>query len=826
MGCMPALWFVLLALLAGGLYPRLTAQISGAPAATNGTMAVYGRGVVVPLFVNGRDQGEVRVWPQGPAGDVHIEAGPVLDALAYRVLPQAVADLRRRTDERQRLSTASIQAVGLQAAFDEQSLELRLGVPPELRPPTEVAVYGRRPPPGATEALAPSDLSAFLNMRSGLEYVHENESGVSEGLQPFRLDLEGAVNWQQWVLEGDHAYVEDADIFFQREGTRLVRDDPEHSIRYTFGDLMYPVAGFQNYQPMGGISVTRNFSLQPYRVTEPLGRASFVLKRDAKVDVLLNGRQVQTLQMQAGPHTIRDFLFANGANDVVLRITDDTGHVETIDLSFFYDTRLLAQGEQEFGYSLGEPSTFADGRLDYETDWPAFSMFHRVGVTDSLTVGGNLQGDDTQQVLGAEAIVASLLGTFAVDLAGSEAQGPGMGYAAGVQYQYSDARAATSAGGLLSLGARYHSDGFAVLGEDGETTTAGAEFYARYSQALFWRMSGGVGGSYEVKLGDEPDIESVGAFLRKRFGTGTTLEVTFDYSTDAAGEAEYRAFISLNIQMSRQSLNASYDTLSGIGRSSWQYTPAHTVGGVATEVGVQGSERDYSLFGSAFYTHYLAEIGLSQDVFTPADGFAPDTRTRFNLGTALVYADGHVGVSRPITDSFAIVVPHSSLAGQEIGIEPLSGVYSGRNSFLSPAVLPDLQGYEIRRVVTEAPDAPTGFDLGEDTRTLAPAYKSGTVIPLGTDANVTVRGTLQLADGQPVALQGGEVVNPRDPSRPPIPFFTNRQGRFFVEGLSPGEFELQLLGAADAVVPIVIPKQQIGLMDLGVLQIPAGVVLE
>ena len=49
-------------------------------------------------------------------------------------------------------------------------------------------------------------------------------------------------------------------------------------------------AGFQSYQSLLGLTVARNFSLQPYRITQPLGQTSFFLKAPSKVEVLVNGR--------------------------------------------------------------------------------------------------------------------------------------------------------------------------------------------------------------------------------------------------------------------------------------------------------------------------------------------------------------------------------------------------------------------------------------------------------------------------------------------------------------------------------------------------------
>jgi alkylation response protein AidB-like acyl-CoA dehydrogenase len=95
----------------------------------------------------------------------------------------------------------------------------------------------------------------------------------------------------------------------------------------------------------------------------------------------------------------------------------------------------LAQGEQEFAYSLGVPSILAAGGREYEARFPGFSAFHRVGLTDRLTAGLNIQGDGDQQMLGANAVWATRFGTFQPDVAVSRVESVGWDYGARLGYR-------------------------------------------------------------------------------------------------------------------------------------------------------------------------------------------------------------------------------------------------------------------------------------------------------------------------------------------------------------------------------------------------------
>ncbi len=71
------------------------------------------------------------------------------------------------------------------------------------------------------------------------------------------------------------------------------------------------------------------------------------------------------------------------------------------------------------------------------------------------------------------------------------------------------------------------------------------------------------------------------------------------------------------------------------------------------------------------------------------------------------------------------------------------------------------------------------------------------------------------ANGDPLGLQGGEVVSLSDATWPTQGFFTNRVGRFALMGLSPGRYEIRLRDRAP--LEFEIAPDQSGLVDLNTL---------
>ncbi len=225
----------------------------------------------------------------------------------------------------------------------------------------------------------PSPVSAYLNIYGAQDYVDSASSSQYRGRQPFRMSTDGALNVNGWVFENSSDFIENDPRPWQRGDARLVHDLPDDMIRTALGDLSYPVEGFQSFQPMLGLTVARDFDLQPYRVSEPTGQTSFFLNSPSRVDVYVNGSKVQTLQLNSGPFNISDFPVVGGSNDVKLVITDAAGRVEVRNVDIVSDTNLLAAGLNKFAYNIGFVSSTVERDRQYDFAQPVLSPFIAMG---------------------------------------------------------------------------------------------------------------------------------------------------------------------------------------------------------------------------------------------------------------------------------------------------------------------------------------------------------------------------------------------------------------------------------------------------------------
>ena len=182
-------------------------------------------------------------------------------------------------------------------------------------------------------------------------------------------------NYQQYI---DHP--------FQRKDVRLVYDRPEQALRFSAGDIQYLTLGYQSSVRMGGVSISKDYSLQPYILTYPIGEHEFYLTDPAEAEIWVDEVMVSKMVLEPGTHDIRGFPFSMGNNHVKIVLKDFAGRTDTIAFSFQYNTTLLTKGYSRFSFNAGFPSPIVDERYRYNQDQPCLSLAYQRGISDKLTL--------------------------------------------------------------------------------------------------------------------------------------------------------------------------------------------------------------------------------------------------------------------------------------------------------------------------------------------------------------------------------------------------------------------------------------------------------
>ena len=725
------------------------------------TAAAEPQSVALPVTADGRDAGDVGARVDIAAGTALVNAAELVDVLFRFIEPETAQALIDGADAEGYLDEAAIAASGITSVFDPSNLRLAVTVPASLRPTLDLSLRGDYQTGAVDDFVPRADVSGYINMFTGLDFVTTDSSNApgGTGRQPISTAFEGVISALGGVIQGELNYQQDDDRPWQRGDVRAIFDNQATAVRTTIGDLNYPLTGFQGFVPMAGFSNARDFDIQPYTVVQPAGSQQLLLENDSTVDVMVNGRQVDSLDLPAGPYTLSDFPVAAGANDIVLQVRDRFGRVNEIVFNQFYDGSLLAPGLSEYTIAGGMPSSRQDGLYRYDDRTPSFTGFYREGISDDLTLGGNLQGSKEVVMGGGELRVATLFGNFLIEPAASWADGRGVDGALNLQNEYYQPLGDSYLGDRLwNFAAILRGTDFAQLGNPQGTNPVSLQLAARMSQLLTEDLSLSLSGRYGFsRESGRDDTNNITILLRRRLWTGASLDLTLERDDGSDGIIGNSAFLSLRIPLGgNQTFRSTWDTSNHELELRWTDRPPNSMNAIATDLAVDHSDQGAGASGNFDYRNQRFDASLLLDANNPyLDGGTRQRSAEFDFSTALVFADGHYAVTRPVSDSFAIVVPHENLEGYVIGLNPNDGTYQAEIDWMGPAVLPDFGSYELNTVVIEVPDLPFGYDLGDETPTVLPTLTSGAVVVVGTDATVLLGGTLADNLGQPLVLEAG-----------------------------------------------------------------------
>ncbi|MBD2189220.1 fimbria/pilus outer membrane usher protein [Pseudanabaena mucicola] len=724
--------------------------------------------LIVPLVIDDREQATIRITfvPSQPQ-QTRLQSQTVITALTPILRPEILSQIQTAIANAEDVGVDVLQRNGIEANFDERRLAVFLQVSPAVR---AVNVLGDRSnlPPEAKDALPVSPLSGYVNIFASDRFNWASNQNLGIQRQPFFLGFDGAVNFHNWVLEGNWSFAEKGQPELTRGDIRIVRDDPDNAVRYLAGDYSFPTTGFQNAIAVGGIAAARNFSLQPYTIIRPVNNFEFFLERPSKVEVFANGRLAQTLNLPAGQQDLRQLPLTTGINDIELLVTDDRGQEQRINFSSAVASNLLAPNVQQFAYSFGFPSQSLAGSRNYDLSKPILSLAHRWGVSNVFTLGGYTQATSRQQLLGVEGIFATAIGNFAWDAALSNDQNVGLDYAWRLRYDFFNAKDTDRSFGLSAeqRGARFITFGNEAI----PSNKTALDLSAFYRQKLFGDIGAGLSTQYRFGR-DNPDSYRIGLDLSKSFGN-VSVNLSLSQSLDTTGVNEQRALLNmqLNLGQGSQPIQASTEVRnndSPTQQVSWGFRTPQVSESLSGSFGLSRSRGSDRLNTNFTYTGYRAIWNLAPDLSFSSN--STQANALVSVRTAIAFADGNVAFSRPISDSFALVVPEKGLASQIVGVNPDGqGTYLSRADSFGAAVVPNLSSYSVSRLLLEVPDAPTGIEVGNPVYFTLPSYKSGTVIRLGTEANVFIRGVLADAKGIAIALKAGEVRSLSDPAWQPL----------------------------------------------------------
>lgn len=785
--------------------------------------------ISLPIFVADQELGLVEAELDG-TDSVFLDRRQLADLLGARLSPDVRTGLLGNGVANPTIGLADLSAIGITARFDPAALRVDIAVALDKQGATPLSVIDDSAASVGRDFLAPSDVSASLTL-IGSQAIEWR--GPESGAGPVALLAQFAAN--AGGLDGvsffaDFAREARAGSRLRRGNLLLVHDDVARAIRFSLGDTPVIGTGFQTTPVVAGLSVGRSYSeLQPFRNIRPGGQFRFRIERPALVDIRVNGVSIRQMRLDPGQYDIGDFPFLTGQNNVEIYTFDDFNQSLIARFSQFFSGALLRPGLTEFGFSVGVPQLRNRvGAVRYADDEALATGYVRHGFFDVLTLGVNGQANRFGWLAGVEAGWASPIGSFFANVALSSNQRTGTGGQALLGYDLN----VLDLGPIRNLRAnaevRLISTDFRLVGP-ALSSLAENPYRREYRGALSASIPGGifasVNGAYLQRRDRIGDEYRVGVAMSKNVG-GFNVNATLETARIAGLGRDTRLVITLLRTLGeRATVRSSYDSQQNALQLQYSRFEAPEVNDYGVDLLLERADGRWAGTASGRFNAARFQAAVRNDIVrTTGAGGSSTQRTTYSVATQLAFDGRRVAIGRPVGPSFAIVAPHPSLEGREVRV----GQGFGRrrpqaiSGALGPALAPVGSPYAPQILNVDVENLPIGYDLGKARYDLLPGAATAYSITVGSSASRIVIGRLVDAAGAAIGLQVGKLSAIDAAAAPPVTFFTDRNGRFTIEGVRPGRY-MATLGTGGAYrFPVTVGDDSIGLLDLGAVVAKEG----
>lgn len=707
---------------------------------------------------------------------------------------------------------------GVTYAFRQRTLVLDISADPHLLAEHAITLRGER----RRRGVIAQGSSGFLNY--ALNY--SNGSGSSGS----RLGFAGEVGWSY----RDFLFLTDASTS-QNGGAKPVRlmsslthDNRDTLRRTVVGDFFSPAREFGNGVNLGGISLSKLYTLDPYLVSVPTQSITGNVALPSDLEVYLDGQRISSERLRPGEFELRDILAYGGSRNVQLVLRDAFGRVQQLNYSFYFSDQPLKQGLNEYSYNIGAlRRNFGSDSANYGP--LAYSAFHRYGVTNALTLGLRAEGTRKLSGLGASGtLVAGAAGVINITLAASSIEGR-RGAAGSLGYNYQ------SKNWNVGVSARRDWGEFATLGlpvtissrKYEVNAVIGVNLAELGSLALSHSALGVRTAQPDPAPAPAPASDSSISFLpmQKRDVTALTytvpflsrrmsLTATLSHIKEKAGNRN-EAFVSLIYFLDKDySAAASYRGDNASNAQSVQLTKNQPIGeglGYVISMDRSGGPDGASWRGKSS-VQYNGTAGMLRGEYgVQRDGSTSSADYRLSAAGGVAYVDGNVALGRPVVGSYGIVK-----VGEVAGVTVLvNNQEMGKTDAHGKLFVPTLSPYYDSDVSLVPSTLPLAYTVPAISKKISPALRSGALIDFGVTKVQAISGALKvLHEGSLQAVENHEATLMQ--AGKPLHFLTGRGGEFYLENIPPGTYSATIqLEGKPCVFDVTVPVSDETFLELG-----------
>lgn len=594
--------------------------------------------------------------------------------------------------------------------------------------------------------------------------------GRNGGFEPAQYDMGGLLNYDVYVTGGGGVPVQaslwhEARVFGMgamasttgalRSGTAnsfirfdsYVRWSDERSMTTVeAGDIITRTLPWAPAVRLGGLQVSRDFSVRPDVITYPLPEFAGTAALPSTVELMVNGRRIAGAQVQPGPFAIDTLPPINGYGQANLIVTDMHGRSVATAMPFYVGSTLLRPGLTDYAVSAGAfRRNYGQRSFDYGGHAASASARH--GVTSDITLEMRAETADDLWLGGAGAVVSvGNLGLTSVAYSRSSHNG--------------------RSGGQLTVAHEYQA----------ETFSAGVRHVRQDADYV------DLGLLDRVEYGWERQTSATIAFSLASLGTTSLGTVGLGYFDLQREKAQDTRLLNLAwvLPLSGEtrlnmSLSHEFEDKSWFGA----LTLSIPLGGGILSGGAQrnqngrtGLRADYSLpvpveGGLGWNASAVSEDGRTpswraeaiwrtQPILLRAGAFGRDNATGwFGATGSLVLMDGGLFVANRVTDAFAVVSTNGR-PGIPVRYEnQLIGETNRHGQLLIPAA----SAYYPARYDIDTLALPANVRAPLVSQQVKIAAGSGHIIRFPVEEVIAARGTIRDAAGEPLPAGATATLN-------------------------------------------------------------------
>lgn len=757
------------------------------------SLAVHAEWVTLSIQVDGIFIGDVPVDIQPDGSVTSIGGAEFVNLLEPYLMDEKIQRIKKLMQPDQSLRIEDLNRIGIASVYSEKELDIVLTIPMEMRLVKDFPMFMKRGKAGLS--LYNKDFSGYFNYSFLAGFTAKakptertNRDDPKEGF------FELVQNFSFFTLESTANYREFEAKAFQRADSSLVHDFEYAQIRSRVGDFFSPSHAFQTSLPNAGLQVQKQFSIYPERGSLNKRSAIVQVKRNSVMEIYVNEVLLSRFRVEAGPYNIKDIPTLYGRNKVKVILVDDFGSRETFEIDLFFDDQILAKGVHNFSYGVGVPSYYVLNEKFYYPDVFG-SFFHQYGMSDQLTISANYQNYQTTRLMGAGFGYLSDFGTNVFDYAYFTDKDTNAGNAEKWRFGSPDINNIYISQLRVLASAEFKSKEFKSISAVASQAPTYSEKYDFVLQKYLGGNSTGTAGITKIvgQNGFPNDLaRRIG--LQSQFSRNWILDINYNWMEQQSTTDQVQATLTWTESQDKSIASLSHSSQNNstsirLAKDNIKPYEDFRLAVLATKLEPSNAPSSQQLdfaqdyFGRAFESRFRV-LGNSTEA-------GVRSTAQFGFGSALAWTTDGMAISRHISDAFAIVAPQGLTGDNKLSVPNGTDkdVLYLKND--EDFVYSNLTSYHNNNLQLNSTELRNGYHLDRESYIIIPNYRSGVFMPLKVDKALVVTGFLKSDVEEWHKYAYGKIWT-KEQKLQSSNFFTDETGKFVLEGLPPGQYQIEL----------------------------------